>query len=105
MPQFTVHKNKDPKSKSRVPYLLDVQNDLLSELTTRVVIPLYIKRSTAFKPITTLTPELSVEGKKYLLMTPQLAGIAIENLGEAVADLSKHRGEIIGAVDLLITGF
>jgi toxin CcdB len=40
MSQFTVHKNKNPKSKSAFPYLLDVQSDLLADLQTRVVVPL-----------------------------------------------------------------
>lgn len=40
MPQFTVYRNKNPQTLSVVPFLLDVQHDLLSDLETRVVIPL-----------------------------------------------------------------
>jgi len=105
MPQFSVHRNKNPKSKGEIPYLLDVQSDLLGGLRTRVVIPLYKKKSTHIKPMTRLTPEFEVEGRKLLLMTPQLAGISMRDLGEPVGNLKQHRSEILAALDLLITGF
>jgi toxin CcdB len=78
---------------------------LLSQLGTRVVIPLFEKQSLGIKPLTKLTPEFAVDGKKCILMTPQLAGIPIKELGEPVGDLARHRSDIIAALDLLITGF
>lgn len=105
MPQFTVYRNKSGQSRGEIPFLLDVQSDLLSDLKTRVVIPLYSKTSLGSKPITRLAPEVQVEGKKLVLMTPQLAGIAVKDLGEPVTSLAQHRAEIIAALDLLLTGF
>ena len=105
MPQFTVYRNKNPKSKTGIPYLLDVQNDLLTQLETRVVIPVFLKKNTRMKVLTQLTPEFEIEGKKVILMTPQMAGIALEHLGEVIGDLSEHRNEIVGAIDFLVTGF
>ena len=104
MAQFTLYRNKNPRSKADVPYLLDVQNDLLSELGTRVVIPLYHKKAVR-KPITRLMPELEIEGKVYILMTPQMAGIPLDVLGEPSGNLSQYRAEIIAAIDLLLLGF
>ena len=105
MAQYTVYRNKNPKSKTEIPFLLDVQSNLLSELGTRVVIPLFQKKSLRIKPLTKLTPEFQIDGKKLILMTPQLAGISIKELGEPVGDLTQHRIDIIAALDLLITGF
>ena len=105
MPQFTVYRNKNPKSKTEIPYLLDIQNNLLTQLETRVVIPMFHKKTSRMKVLTQLTPEFEIEGKKVILMTPQMAGIALENLGEVVGDLSEHRNEIVGAIDFLVTGF
>ena len=53
----------------------------------------------------TLTPVLAVEGRDYLAVTPQRAGIAAKELGPAIADLSQSRKAILGAVDLLFIGF
>ena len=105
MAQFTVYRNKNQKSKADVPYLVDVQSDLLSELSTRVVIPLYTKKSLSIKPMTRLTPELQIEGKKFILMTPQMAGISVNELGDPVCEITKNRNDVISSIDLLITGF
>lgn len=105
MPQFAVHRNRNAATKGRFPLLLDVQSDLLEELGTRVVIPLSPASGTARRlAMQTLTPVCTVEGKHYLLVTPQLAGIAAQELGPAIADLSRERQAILGALDLLFTG-
>ena len=104
MSQLTVYRNKNQNSKAEIPLLLDVQSDLLGELSTRVVIPLY-QRTILSTPFTKLTPEFEIEGEKFILMTPQLAGISVKDLGEPVGTLARHRTEIIAALDLLITGF
>ncbi len=104
MAQFSVYANKNAATKSRFPYLLDVQSDLLSELETRVVIPLCPQRSMKGKPFTVLMPVVEIAGKAHVLITPQLAGIAKKELGTAVADLGAQRGAIVAALDLLVTG-
>ena len=105
MSAMLLYRNKNPKTKADIPYLLDVQSELLSELTTRVVIPLVRRQAFDSKPITKLTPEFEIAGKTCILMTPQLAGIPRKALGEPVGDLGRHRTDIIAALDLLITGF
>lgn len=104
MPQFTVYKNKNPATKARVPYLLDIQSNLLSELETRVVVPLYAATAMKGKILTVLTPVIEIEGRELVAMTPQLAGIAKKELGAEVADLTTYRNSIIAALDFLVTG-
>ncbi|MCF8107725.1 MAG: CcdB family protein [Desulfohalobiaceae bacterium] len=50
MSQFDVHENTNPETNQTIPYLLDVQADLLETLATRVVVPL-ITVSSAGKAI------------------------------------------------------
>ena len=104
MPQFAVHINTNAATKSNVPFLLDVQSDLIAQLGTRVVVPLYTKSAMQGKVLSTLMPIFEIENKKYVMVTPQLAGIAKKQLGAQIADLSAQRDEIIAALDLLITG-
>jgi toxin CcdB len=40
MAQFALYRNKDPRTRAAIPLLVDIQNDLLESLGTRVVIPL-----------------------------------------------------------------
>ena len=51
-----------------------------------------------------LTPLVQVDGKRYLVVTPQLSAIAKKELGPAVADLTDNRVDFINALDLLLTG-
>lgn len=104
MAQFSVYKNLDPGSKAAYPYLLDIQSELLHDLSTRVVVPLAPASGMAGKTIKTLMPVFKLAGKNHVLLTPQLAGIARKQLGDVVADCSSQRDEIIAALDLLISG-
>ncbi len=104
MAQFSVHKNKNPKTRSTYPYLVDVQSDLLSDLGTRVVVPLMKRAAPSKKPIKNLTPALRIDGHEYIMMVPQLAGIAARDLGVPVTSVAQHRGEIVAALDFLFTG-
>jgi toxin CcdB len=77
---------------------------LLDELDTCVVVPLYKSSSLHGGVIKILTPTFELDGKRYVALTPQLAGIPRKALGAQVADLSERRYDIIAALDLLVTG-
>lgn len=104
MPQFTVCRNKNPQTVSAVPFLLDVQNDLLSDLETRVVVPLSPVSMVKGRPVKPLMPVLEVEGERFVMLTPQMAGIPKSELGPPVARVEQYRFEIIAAIDFLLTG-
>lgn len=104
MPQFAAHRNPNPATSASIPLLLDVQNDLLDGLGTRVVVPLYDSRLLEHGIIETLMPTFEIDDTTYVAVTPELAGIPRKSLGARVADLSDRRYEIIAALDLLVTG-
>ncbi|MDO8344345.1 MAG: CcdB family protein [Cellvibrio sp.] len=104
MSQFRAYKNHN-QDNLHIPYLLDVQNDLLEGLDTRMVIPLIRESSFKGSGITTLTPKLSVHGEVFLLLTPQMAGISRHLLTKEVSNLGDFRYEILAAINLLIEGF
>jgi toxin CcdB len=105
VPQFTVYRNKSPRTKSTFPFLVDVQSDLLEQLQTRVVIPLTRTAGLARKPLSHLTPALKFDGESYILMTPQLAGVARSDLGAPAGSLAAERHAIVAAMDFLLTGY
>lgn len=104
MPQFSVYKNKNPKTRSSYPYLVDVQSDLLSDIGTRVVVPLTKHVASTKKPIKNLMPVVRLDGQEFVMMVPHLAGVATADLGAPMASVVQHRGEVIAALDFLITG-
>jgi toxin CcdB len=104
MPQFALHRNRNPASRTRFPLLLDIQSDLLEGLATRVVVPLALASGARARSMRTLTPILKFEGKEFLMVTPQVAGILARELGPVAGDLASDRDKIIAAVDFLLSG-
>ena len=101
--QFAVVRNKNAKTRRAIPYLLNVQHDILGDLQTRVVVPLWVESALGGQTMTRVMPTFEVDGKRVVMVTPQLAGISVRELGTVVADLSACRVEIIAALDFLWT--
>ncbi|HMM46265.1 MAG TPA: CcdB family protein [Candidatus Macondimonas sp.] len=76
MAQFSVHRNANPESSAAYPYLLDIQSDLIADLGTRVVAPLARATAMQGKAIKTLMPVFMIDGERFVMVTPQLAGVA-----------------------------
>ncbi len=105
MQQFTLYRNKNTRTRSLYPLLLDVQCDLLDALQTRVVIPLTKKAGLTSKPVSHLMPLIEFEDETYVLVTQQLAGMARADLGAPAGSLARQRDTILAALDFLLTGF
>ena len=103
MAQFDVYTNPNPATNRTIPFLLDIQTDLLNNLTTRVVIPLYTV-SAMSKAAKHLNIRLSVPRISVIMSTAELAGVAANRLGDKVCSLKEDRNEIIAAIDFLVTG-
>lgn len=103
MPRFAVHANPNDASRERMPYLLDVQSDLIGEMTSRVVVPL-IRPERAGSVIAGLMPRFAVHGETMVMDTAQLAAVPQRALGNQVDDLARERQAILAALDLLFSG-
>ena len=104
MAQFDVCLNPNPDTQAAIPYLLEVQSDLLESITTCVVVPL-VRTSERKKPTRYLNPRLDIEGTQVIMLTEQIAGIPRRALGKRVTSLSSKRQEIMNALDFLFSGF
>jgi hypothetical protein len=104
MRQFDVVANPFPQSRSRQPYLIVLQSDLLTQdLRTVVVAPLEPEGSGTFAD--KLNPAIVVDGQSFRLVAQELVTVRRSVLGEARASAEHERGAIVGALDLLFTGF
>lgn len=103
MAQFDVCRNVNPASSRAIPYLLEVQSDLLGILSTRVVAPLVLAAEMG-KAAQTLNPQFEIEDVAVVMSTVEIAGVPRGVLGEKVTSLQGRREEIIAALDLLFTG-
>lgn len=103
MAQFTAYANDNAASRKRVPYLLDLQSDLIDGLGSRLVAPL-IRTDRAMPIIDRLMPTLVVDGEPVVMDTAQIASVPQRVIGKQVDDLSADRAVILAALDLLISG-
>lgn len=104
MAQFSVYHNKNARAKKEYPFLLEIQSNLLNGLATTVVVPMIKFESGRTKILTRLTPVFTLDQEDYVMLTPQLAGIQLQELGELAFELEHARAEIVSAIDFLISG-
>ena len=104
MGQFFAYKNPNPATRTQYPYLLDIQSNLLSGLRTTIVIPLTPSKLAAPMSLTRLNPTIVMDGKSFVVMTQEIAGVDRNQLGAQAYDLSSYRSEIIAALDFVLSG-
>jgi toxin CcdB len=100
--QFDVFPNPSPEWRKLRPYLIVLQSNQLDELASTIVAPL--AETSKLKAFERLTPEVSVLGKKLMIVTQELGAFPAQAVKRVVANLDNERYNIIGALDLLFTG-
>lgn len=100
MARFDVYRYSDA-----VPFVIDVQANLLAELKTRAVIPLLPQAQAKQEQLPKLKPVIKVKGKNYVLMTTDIGTLRISELKEPVDNVEEQRQTIVNALDFLFQGF
>lgn len=105
MSQFDAYKNSG-RNRKAIPYVLDIQSELLSSnLSTRVVIPLY--RANLIKyPVYKLHVPINFMGKKLLALFDEISSVENEVLGHAEGNLTNQYAESFKtALDVLFYNY
>ena len=104
MSQFDVYANPSEATKSVYPYIVDIQSSVVTEIATRIVLPVARKELFKGEELKGLTPLIEYEGEEFLLLVPQIASMPSKTLRNPIGSLSHLRNEIIAALDFAITG-
>jgi len=104
MAQFDVYRNPSLKTNKAYPFLVDVQNSVIDQLATRLVVPLAKNKTRNSLYMKNLTPEIEFEGETYLFLAQQLSSIPEDVLNDCIGSLAQSRELLIGAIDFAITG-
>ena len=104
MAQFDVYKNPSRTTRTAYPYIVDIQHELISDIATRIVIPLGRLSHFNNEQMQGLTLDIEYNGEKLLLLTPQIASIPANQLKDPIGSLEHFRDEIISSLDFAITG-
>lgn len=104
MAQFRVYQNPRSDGRERIPFVLDVQSNLLEQLPTRMVIPLVRDKMFPARRVSRLNLRFNVNGQPVVMSPAEMGAVSAATLQQPMADLSAQRGDIIAALDLLFTG-
>ena len=86
------------------PFLLDVQNNFIDRLDSRVVIPL--RAAALYRTrLRDLNPAFEIDGKLVVLDTAAIAAFPARDLIKPVASLENQREEILAAMDCLFGAY
>lgn len=98
MARFDVYPHPDTAMQAVTPFLLDVQNNFIDQLQSRVVIPLRL--ATSFGPtMRDLNPLFTISGQSVVLDTAALAAFPASGLKKSVINLSMLRIPLIVTTD------
>ena len=85
--------------------MVDVQADILSDLATRVVVPLIRIDQAADNIAPRLKPVIEIDERRFVLSPTDIAAIPFRYLGPPVANIEgEYRDTITAAVDFLFQG-
>ena len=99
MPKYDVFPNPSGQG-----FLLDVQSDLLSDLNTRIVVPL-LPSARAPMPAKRLNPTFDINGESVVMVTQFMAAVPVGILKSPVANIEEDFEKVTTAVDMLMQGF
>ncbi|MBC7103098.1 MAG: CcdB family protein [Parvibaculum sp.] len=104
MAAFDIHANPEPRTRGALPYVIELQADLLSDLNTRLVAP-FAPAQHYRGAVPRLNPVIDIEGEPHVLLVQQMAALPKRLLARPpVKNAEAHRDNIIAAVDFLVTG-
>jgi len=83
MAQFDVYENLNERTNQDIPFLLDIQNDILKDLSTRVVVPLVLN----MKPAKILNPQFKINNLILTMSAAELAGVSKDKLGSVICSV------------------
>ena len=104
MARFDVYPHPDAVLRKKTPYLLDVQNNHISRIATRVVVPLR-PASLFTQPMRDLNLTFEIAGKQMVLDTAALAAVPTAELKKPVLNLASQSTIIVAALDVLFGAY
>ena len=104
MAQFDIYRNPSPHQREVMPYMVDVQSDLLDSLPTRLMIPLAVPGLVPSSIPLNLCPRVDFDGLRYHLLAHLAAPFRTRDLGKPLGSVPGSASDIVAALDAVISG-
>jgi toxin CcdB len=102
--QYDVYPNPHPGSRASVPFVIDVQSNLIDQLPTRLVMPLSRVGAMLSNLPSTLCPMFDIEGESLLLMAHQAGPLPARLLRKPIASMGHRAADVCAALDAVLSG-
>jgi toxin CcdB len=102
--QWDVYANPSIKARADFPFLVDVQNNLLSDLSTRFVVPLAADAAADPRLPRRLSPAFEIKGQRVLAVPFEAGPVDSSVLRRPVVSLRDQAHLLTDALDTVISG-
>lgn len=103
MIRFDVCRARGPGVAVRERLVVVLQHEVLADLATVIVAPIYTP--TELPRLERLRPTVELGGQPFVVAIDRLVSIPVKHLSLPLHNLGAHRMEFLAAVDLLFSGF
>lgn len=104
MAQFDVYRNPSQRQRDAMPYMVNVQSDLLDGLPTRLMMPLVKPSLVPASVPRNLCPTVDFGGERFHLLAQQAAPFLARDLGKPLGSINSRASDIVAALDAVISG-
>jgi toxin CcdB len=104
MARFEIYPNPTAAERRHTPFVMDVQNDHLGQLGSRIAIPLRLASSFG-APARELNPVIQFQGQSLVLDTANLSPVPAQQLKNRLDRLDSEREAVLNALDTLFGSF
>ncbi|HOE43874.1 MAG TPA: CcdB family protein [Rhodoferax sp.] len=104
MAQHDVYPNPQIESRPFMPYVVDVQSNLIDCLSTRLMVPLSRVGARLPKLPVDLSPVLSVDGESLSLQPHLSAPVVTSSVRYPAMNLQRHASDIAAAIVSVVCG-
>lgn len=104
MAQWDVYANPSPRARAELPFLVDIQSDLLAALTTRLVVPCAPAETAAGGLPPRMSPAFEIDGRAVVLLPQEAGPVPASALRCQVGSLREQSHRIVDALDAVVSG-
>jgi toxin CcdB len=104
MAQFDVYRNPSIHQREAIPYMVNVQSDLLDSLPTRLMMPLARPGLVPTSIPRNLCPPADFGGERFHLLAQMVSSFRTRDLGKPVGAVTGRASDIVAALDAVISG-
>lgn len=102
MARFDVYRTNIAKA----PLIVDVQANFLSDLATRVAVPLAPFERASLEQMSRLLPVINILGERYVFRTTEISSAPASLFRRPITNVERdYREQITAALDFLFQGF